>query len=94
MKNKKIVFTEHALERLNFRKIDTKLVLGVIEKPEQVLPDEDSNIREIYQSVISNDKNKLKLLRVVIEETNVELLVISVYLTSKINKYWRQDNEI
>jgi hypothetical protein len=55
------------------------------------VPDDDDNEREIYQSHFIDSKGKLKLLRVVVEETADELVVVTVYPTSQIRRYWKDD---
>ncbi|MBM2817318.1 MAG: hypothetical protein HW421_4080 [Ignavibacteria bacterium] len=71
--DKLISFSEHAKERMSFRKIGRVNVIKVVNEPTQRMPDEDNNNREIYQSLMNDDKGKMKLLRVVIEETSTEL---------------------
>jgi len=88
--NKLINFSEHAEERMDFRNIDKEIVIQIIYHPDQKIPDCDNNNREICQSLIKDNNGKFKLIRIVIEETKNEILVISVYLTSKIKKYWRE----
>ena len=92
--NKIINFSEHSEERLSFRSIKKEIIVNTIIFPEQKVIDKDDNKRVICQSIIKDINNKSKLLRVVIEETDYEIIVISVYLTSKINKYWEDNYEI
>lgn len=91
---KPIRITPHAKERINARKLNTKLVNTTIRNPEQIVPDEDDISQRIYQSVFIDTKGTRKLLRVVVEETKAEIIVITVYPTSQIKKYWRINNEL
>jgi len=90
---KPICITPHANERINARQLNSKLVNATVCNPEQIVADEDNINRQIYQSVFKDKKGKLKLLRVVVEETEEEIIVITVYPTSQIKKYWRINNE-
>jgi hypothetical protein len=51
------------------------------------MPDKENNIRDICQSIVKDINGTNKLLRIVVEESFDEILVISVYFTSKIKKY-------
>jgi hypothetical protein len=78
-------FTAHALEEMQRRDITQEQVEAVFLQPEQILP--GRNRRTIYQSRISFDGEKQYLLRVFIDETISPSVVITVYRTSKIQKY-------
>jgi hypothetical protein len=79
-------FTSHALEEMQRRGITQEQVKAVLLQPEQVLS--GRNQRTIYQSRASFDSDKLYLLRVFVDETVNPPIVITVYRTSKIYKYW------
>ena len=86
---KQIRITPHAKERIVARKLNSEQVKSVVLHPEQIVPDEDDINRQIYQSFFTDRKGKKKLLRVIVEETQDEIAVITAYLTSQIKKYWR-----
>jgi len=90
---KPIRITPHAEERIVARKIDIELINRTIRQSDQIVPDEDNIKRQIYQSVFSDENGKQKLLRVVIEETEDELVVITIYATSQVKKYWKINDE-
>lgn len=80
-------FTPYAEDRLRRRRLERDLVERVVTEPEQVV-DEDG--RKVGQSRYRDEvKNKEYLLRVVYEETGEDKLVVTIYRTSKIRKYWR-----
>ncbi len=86
----KIVFSEHALFELEFRKINKEEVERLIEHPMQKLPAKKNRI--IMQKRYNDDiKNKEMLLRVIGEALENIFHVITVYKTSKIEKYWKEN---
>jgi F0F1-type ATP synthase delta subunit len=85
-----IHFTEHSLLQIAARKVSMDEVAAIINNPEQIVPDEENPLREIYQSHFVDNKGKLKLLRVVVEVNKDEVLVVTAYPTSQISKYWKE----
>ena len=78
------VFSKHSLEQMERRGIRKDTVENVLTKPEQT---KTYNGKKVYQSVIkSEDKNYL--IRVFVNTKTNPNLVITVYLTSKIKKYY------
>jgi hypothetical protein len=70
------------------RGIPLALVQGVMDHPEQRLVDESRTGRWIYQSRLRFEDGKMYLLRVVVAEDEQPPVIITVYRTSKIEKYW------
>ena len=58
---------------------------SVLAAPEQKVPDHDTIVW--YQSHVTIN-NKPYLLRVMVEESKQPPVVVTVYRTSKISKYW------
>lgn len=86
----KIIFSEHALFEIEFRKIKKEDIEHLIEKPMQKMPARKNRI--IMQSRYYDYKeNKEMLLRVIGEESENEFHVVTVYKSSKIEKYWKED---
>lgn len=86
----KIVFSEHALFEMEFRKINKEEVERLIENPMQKLPAKKNRI--IMQKRYNDDmEHKEMLLRVIGEELENSFHVITVYKTSKIEKYWKEN---
>ena len=81
-------FSDHAKEEVKRRRITIDMVNSVLDNPEQVLQVEMG--REVYQSKIDFGAGKIYLVRVIVEDCNDEPVVVTVYRTSKINKYWSQ----
>ncbi|MEN9231450.1 MAG: DUF4258 domain-containing protein [Thermostichus sp. DG02_5_bins_236] len=84
---KQINYTAHALEEMQRRGISQEQVEAAYLQPEQILP--GRNQRMIYQSRMNFDGDKHYLLRVFVDETTTPPVVVTVYRTSKIEKYWR-----
>jgi len=86
----KIVFSEHALFEMEFRKINKEEIERLIGHPMQKLPAKKNRI--IMQKRYNDDiENKEMLLRVIGKELENSFHVITVYKTSKIEKYWKEN---
>lgn len=83
--------TDHAEAQMARRQISEEMVAQVLSAPEQ------SELvragREVYQSRIGvGDPPNTYLLRVFVEVDRNPPEVVTVYLTSKIDKYWRTNS--
>lgn len=67
------------------RQIPFYLLQMVLERPQQNLEDDGLTV---YQSQVTVN-NKTQLLRVFVNDSVTPMIVVTVYLTSKIDKYWR-----
>ena len=68
------------------RQIDRLEAELTIEKPEFIAPDPPG--REIYmRRYFDNELGQEMLLRIVIESTEIELVIITLYKTSQIDRY-------
>lgn len=86
---KQIKWWPHARERLVEREIDLKLVQAALKQPDQVILLGGRKI--IHKRYHDSRRHKEYLLRVFIEEYAEEQVIRTVYRTSKISKYWRDD---
>lgn len=68
-----------------WREVSAEDVVLTIRSPDQVLGQSDRKIAQ--RRIVSNGKPQL--LRVVFEEDDSQITVVTFYLTSKIRKYWR-----
>ncbi len=80
-----IRLTEHALEECERRNISVELVKAVLESPQQIVANIEG--RQVYQSKITF-ADKIYLIRVIVEHSEQGVTVITLYRTSKIEKYW------
>lgn len=64
-----------------------QVIIDVLEKPQQVL--ESSKGRRVAQKIFE-EANRKFLIRVVFSEEGDTKKVITAYLTSRIDKYWRE----
>lgn len=76
-----------ARRKMERRGISEKWVRETISFPEQVV--EGYGNRKVYQKRYKFLEKQEQLLRVICEETQTRHIVVSAYLTSKIEKYWR-----
>ena len=80
--------SKHAERELGLRRISRALVEGILQHPEQVIP---QNVKEkAYQSRSDFGVGKIYLVRVIVDDTVSPAVVVTVYRTSKIKKYWRE----
>jgi hypothetical protein len=82
------VLHPHVFERLSERKLTERDVAVVLASPEQRIR---QNGRCIYQSRVSVGE-KSYLLRVAVDVNERPPLVLTVYLTSQVRRYWRNDS--
>lgn len=80
------VLTEHAELEMIRRQIEPEWVATIMAAPEQIV--EGFNGRKIFQSKIETD-GKAHLVRLVVEDWHSPPIVVTIYRTSKIEKYWR-----
>lgn len=76
-------FSKHALERIAERGIEKAVVESIIHKPLKETIEEG---KKVYHGLIK-EKGKQFLIRIFINENVEPNLIITVYKTSKINKY-------
>ncbi len=79
-------YSKHVLEELEKRRLSRSLLEDVLRAPEQIVPALD-NIT-CYQSRVGIG-GKRYLLRVMVNDTVNPPVVVTVYRTNKITKYWR-----
>lgn len=90
---KGIRITEHAKFQMNRRGITEMFVLKVVKNPEQKTKLRSK--RCICQSRYFNKSEEREMLvRVVVEQTNDDLKVITAYKTSRVDKYWGRGGSI
>ncbi|MGK5085290.1 DUF4258 domain-containing protein [Bdellovibrionota bacterium FG-1] len=80
-------FSQHATEKVNQREIPLATIEGVINNPQQSY-DEDG--KTIFQSKLERSSGNIHLLRVIISRQVNPAVVLTVYWTDRIEKYWRQ----
>jgi len=84
----KFRLTKHAQKEMRRRKIPEKLLNETLSAPQQVVPGKKG--RKVYQSKLDFGRGKIFLLRAVVADQHDPAVVITLYRTSKIEKYWRK----
>jgi hypothetical protein len=79
--------SRHVREEMERRSIPLTMLESVLENPQQVLPERGG--KKAYQSQLDFSGGKIFLLRAIVDETVDPAMVVTVYRTSKISKYWR-----
>ncbi len=86
---KKIIFSSHALLRMEEREIDEDLVIEAIGSPDKIEKSESSHSKFLVKKLYFNQQIKAEhLLMIFIEDNPTFLKVITVIDTSKISKYF------
>ena len=85
----KYKITKHAQINADERRISVKDIVDCLKFPEQKVPSRKN--RTIYQKIKKWNGEK-KLLRLIVSKKQKECLkIVTVYVTSKIEKYWEKD---
>ncbi len=77
--------SDHARQEIERRRIPLALLEGVLEKPNQAVP-ERGNTRA-YQSTVEIS-GKMFLLRIIVDDSVDPAVVVTAYRTTKVEKYW------
>lgn len=80
-------FSKHAETELSLRQIPRATVAAVLRQPQQIVPERPP--RKAYQSKVDFGDGRTFLLRVIVDDTVEPAIVVTLYRTSKINKYWK-----
>ncbi len=85
---KEVRWSPHALRNLAAREIDQPEAEGTLAAPEAVAPGQPGRnvfMRRYFDMLLGQEM----LLRIVVEETAQEIVVVTLYKTSQIEKYLR-----
>lgn len=84
----KVRYSRHAEEELRRRGIPRAMADEVLKSPQQVVPERGS--RHAYQSKADFGDGRVFLLRLIVDDSTNPAVVVTVYRTSRIGKYWRR----
>ena len=76
----------HARQEMRRRRIPSRLVRDVLERPGQIVPERER--KKAYQSQLEFPGGRMYLVRAIVDDTIDPALVVTVYRTSKVSKYW------
>ncbi|MFB2896885.1 DUF4258 domain-containing protein [Aerosakkonemataceae cyanobacterium BLCC-F50] len=82
------ILSNHAQTEIERRRIPISLVESVLANPQQIVSEKEG--RKAYQSQVDFGGSRRFLLRVIVADDVQPMVVITVYRTSRIQKYWRQ----
>lgn len=77
----------HARQEMDRRKIPLSLLESVLQHPQQIVLEREG--KKAYQSQVDFGDGRLFLLRAIVDDEIEPVLIVTVYRTSKIAKYWR-----
>lgn len=80
-------FSKHAESEVVLRQIPRELVEEVLRQPQQIVPERPP--KKAYQSQVDFGGGRIFLLRVIVDDTIEPAMVVTLYRTKKINKYWK-----
>lgn len=80
------LLTRHAASELVRRSIPERLLAEVLLNPQQIVPAHGGC--KAYQSKTDFGEGKIFLLRAIVDDRVDPMRVITVYRTSKVEKYW------
>ena len=80
------VLSAHAKEKIEKRKIPVELIDIVFRNPQQSFRQDDLTV---LQSIVET-KGKNYLLRLFVNTLKEPNVIVTVYLTNKISKYWKK----
>lgn len=80
--------SRHAEEERERRNIPPEVLEAVLQNPQQIVQDKD---KKAYQSQIQFENGKTYLVRAIVADNTNPAIVITVYRTSQIARYWRED---
>jgi hypothetical protein len=84
----KYELSKHAEDELSLRQVPRTLLESVLENPQQIVPERRG--RKAYQSQIDFGSGRIFLLRAIVDDTLEPAVVLTVYRTKRIKRYWRQ----
>lgn len=85
---KPIRWTDHALRSLADREIERDEVDEALAKPDSIVTDLPGR-RILMRRYFDHTLGQQMLLRIVVEDTDYDTVVITVYKTSQISRYFR-----
>jgi len=80
--------SKHAQKEMDRRGISLEIVNGIVGNPGQIV--EEYGQKKAYQSLIDFGPDSKYLVRVIVNDSVIPIVVVTVYRTSKVNKYWRE----
>ena len=80
--------SKHAVEELRLRQIPRDLLESVMQNPQQVVLERGG--KKAYQSQLAFGGGRVFLLRAIVDDAIAPAMVVTVYRTKKIGKYWRK----
>lgn len=78
--------SDHAVQEMESRGIQRAWVETLLARPDQIAP--ASAGRRAYQSLLRLPDGRIQLLRAIVEDAVEPAVVVTVYRTGKIDKYW------
>ncbi len=86
----KFILLNHAKLQARERGIDLKIIENILSNPKQIVT-EPKGLKAAQSKYLDRKKNKEYLIRVIFREEKDLRIGITAYKTSKIKKYWRQN---
>jgi len=85
-----VFFSKHAREQMLRRRINEEIVLMVVFQPDQIIYSNENPTMKIYQSIIK-ENDVMFLVRIFIDIDKQPNVIVTVYKTTKISKYYESE---
>ncbi|MDJ0598204.1 MAG: DUF4258 domain-containing protein [Crocosphaera sp.] len=85
----RFVLSKHAEEEIMKRKIPISILELILENPEEIIEEDEL---KVYQGTFTKNNDKIYLLRIYVNDLVEPKKIVTVYFTSKLNKYRRLNN--
>lgn len=82
--------SQHAQEELQRRGIPRDFLNSILQDPQQILAEQDD--KRAYQSQFRFPNGKTYLVRAIVADRVEPAVVVTIYRTSRIAKYWRTES--
>ena len=82
-----VLFSRHAQDQMSRRRINEETILKMMFQPDQIITDSEDPSILVYQSLI-DEGNQIFLLRVFVNRDKQPNVIVTVYKTTKISKYY------
>jgi len=79
--------SKHARQECQRRRIPLSIVDAVMSAPQQMVPERDG--KQAYQSQLVFGDGRTFLVRAIVDDRDEPATVVTVYRTTKVEKYWR-----
>ncbi|HCG77215.1 MAG: hypothetical protein COZ37_02500 [bacterium (Candidatus Ratteibacteria) CG_4_10_14_3_um_filter_41_18] len=86
----KVILLSHAKDQCRERGIKKNIIEETVFNPDQIIEEKEGK-KIAQKKIFDEEKKKNYLIRAIFKEENDRRIVITLYKTSKVQKYWRSE---